>query len=107
MHANAVKGHLDLVVLASLRDEPGHGYAIIGRLRERTGGELVLLEGTLYPILHRLETAGLVASDWTTVRGRRRRVYRLTRRGGAALGERTAAWREAVRTVDLVLGGAA
>jgi PadR family transcriptional regulator PadR len=49
MDANAVKGHLDLVVLASLRDEPGHGYAIIARLRERTGGELVLLEGTLYP----------------------------------------------------------
>jgi PadR family transcriptional regulator PadR len=107
MDANAVKGHLDLVVLASLRDEPGHGYATIGRLRERTGGELVLLEGTLYPVLHRLEAAGLVASDWTTVRGRRRRVYRLTRRGAAALAERTAAWREAVRTVDFVLGGAA
>jgi PadR family transcriptional regulator, regulatory protein PadR len=78
----------------------------VKRLLARSDGEFELLEGTLYPALHRLEETGLVASRWTTENGRRRRIYRLTRKGRAALGERVAEWREFSRTVNLVLRGA-
>ena len=101
-----LKGQLELVVLASLRDEPRHGYAIIKELRDRSRGELHLLEGTLYPALHRLEDAALVKSRWADFGGRRRRVYELTQKGTKALAEQESEWRSYVRTLDAVLGGA-
>jgi PadR family transcriptional regulator, regulatory protein PadR len=105
MRTNLLKGHLDLVLLSCLREGPAHGYLIIKRLRERSGGEFDLLEGTLYPALHRLEQLGLVTSKWSTKGGRRRRVYELTSKGGRALGERAAEWRSFTQSVDTVLHG--
>lgn len=107
MKFDMLKGQLELVVLASLRDGPRHGYAIIKELRERSRGELDVLEGTLYPALHRLEEAGLVKSRWATAGGRRRRVYELTRKGTKALADQESEWRSFVRTLDDVLGGTA
>jgi PadR family transcriptional regulator, regulatory protein PadR len=106
MRTDLLKGHVDLVLLSCLREGPAHGYLIVKRLLLRSDGEFELLEGTLYPALHRLEESGLVASRWETENGRRRRVYRLTRKGRVALGERVAEWREFSRTVNLVLRGA-
>lgn len=106
MRTELLKGHVDLVLLSCLSEGPAHGYLIVKRLRDRSDGEFELLEGTLYPALHRLEERGLVASRWSTENGRRRRVYRLTRRGAAALGERVAEWRDFSHTVNLVLRGA-
>ncbi len=60
MRTDLLKGHLDLVLLSCLREGPAHGYLISQRLRERSGGVFELLEGTLYPALHRLEAAGAV-----------------------------------------------
>jgi len=60
VRAEALKGHLDALILAVLADEPLHGYAIIERLKQRSGGELSLPEGTVYPALHRLESGGLL-----------------------------------------------
>ena len=80
MRAETLKGHLDALVLAALR-EPAHGYAVIEALRGRSDGAFDLAEGTVYPVLHRLEAEGLLASEWSTAAGRRRRVYRLTRKG--------------------------
>lgn len=102
-----LKGQLELVVLACLRDGPRHGYAIIKELRERTDGELEILEGTLYPALHRLEQAGMIKSRWAAVAGRRRRVYELTRRGAKAFAKHESEWRRFVHTLDAILGGAA
>lgn len=76
-----VKGSLDLLLMGVLRRGPAHGYAIIARLRERSDGEFDLAEGTIYPALHRLERAGLVASSVEVAQGRRRRTYALTARG--------------------------
>src|SRR4051794_39703398 len=106
MKLDAMKGQLELVVLASLGRGPLHGYAIIKSVRERSEGELELLEGTLYPALHRLEQAALVKSSWSTEGGRRRRVYELTTRGRGALAEQDADWRRFVRTLDAVLASA-
>jgi transcriptional regulator len=97
-----LKGHVDLLLLATLRQGPLHGYAVVERLRDESQGAFDLAEGTVYPALYRLERAGLLASRWTTVEGRRRRVYRLTRRGRVKLARETTEWnafRQAVETV--------
>lgn len=92
MRPELLKGHLDAVLLAVVESGPQHGYAVIEALRSGSGGALELPTGTVYPALHRLERAGLVASDWQTVGGRRRRAYHLTAAGRAALHEQRATW---------------
>jgi PadR family transcriptional regulator PadR len=95
MEGEMLKGHLDLIVLAALAAGPAHGYAVIEEIKRKSGQAFDLPEGTIYPALHRLEQAGLLASRWVTAEsGRRRRVYALTRRGERALVERRAVWRE-------------
>ena len=103
MRAESLKGHLDGLILAVLADGPLHGYAIIDRLKQRSDGTFALPEGTVYPALHRLEAAGLLASEWSDGEGRRRRVYQLTRRGRRELGTRRTEWREFSRAVEAVL----
>ena len=75
MNAERLKGHLDMLLLSVLARGPGHGYEVISRLRESSEGAFELPEGTVYPALHRLDGAGLLASTWEVVNGRRRRVY--------------------------------
>jgi PadR family transcriptional regulator, regulatory protein PadR len=100
-----LRGHLDLLLLATLRDTgPAHGYAIIASLRERSLGTFDLPEGTVYPALHRLERDGLVDSDWDASAARRRRVYRLTAAGAAALAARRRDWRAFARGMQAILG---
>jgi DNA-binding PadR family transcriptional regulator len=101
--SSKVTGYLDPVVLAVVATGPLHGYAIIEELRTRSGGELDLPEGTVYPALHRLERRGLLKSAWSRGEGRRRRVYRLTTRGRRELEERAREWRTFARVVEGVL----
>jgi PadR family transcriptional regulator PadR len=103
MKAETLKGHLDGLVLATLQDGPLHGYAVIEELRGRSDGAFDLAEGTVYPVLHRLEAEGLLTSAWSSPAGRRRRVYRLTRRGRAALTRRREEWRRFAGAVEAVL----
>ena len=103
MRGDVLKNHLELLVLTALKDGAGHGYAIIGAIRERSGGEFELLEGSLYPALHRLERDGLVTSSWSEVSGRKRRVYKLSRQGRAVLQEQERDWRRFERAMNLVL----
>ena len=104
MNSEKLRGHLDLLLLAAVAATPAHGYAIISTLRERSDGAFDLPEGTVYPALHRLEEQGLVASAWAAVAGRRRRVYRLTGGGAAALADHRREWRRFATGVDAVLG---
>jgi PadR family transcriptional regulator len=101
--AEDLKGHLDSLILAVLASSPAHGYAVVEELKRRSGGAFALPEGTVYPALHRLERAGLLESRWSAGEGRRRRVYRLTRRGRRRLETRRGEWREFARAVDAVL----
>jgi transcriptional regulator len=103
MRGQALKGHLDLLLLAVLSDGAKHGYSIIEELKTRSDDQFDLPEGTVYPALHRLEKAGLLESDWTEVNGRRRRTYRLTNRGRAALGEQREVWQEFSDAITSVL----
>ena len=102
MQPEELKGHLDALILAVLSAGPLHGYAVIEALKHRSGGRLALPEGTVYPALHRLERAGLLASEWSET-GRRRRVYRLTSRGERELGVRRERWRDFATTIEAVL----
>jgi DNA-binding PadR family transcriptional regulator len=61
-----------------VRDRPKHGYQVALDVSERSGGLFTFQHGTLYPILHRLEKAGLLSGAWSDGTGRRRKVYRLT-----------------------------
>src|SRR5437762_13105210 len=94
MEGEMLKGHLDMIVLAALSASgSAHGYAVIEEIKRRSGGAFDLPEGTVYPVLHRLEEGGLLSSRWTTAEsGRRRRVYATTRRGERALAEQRALW---------------
>jgi DNA-binding PadR family transcriptional regulator len=96
-------GQVDLLLLAALATGPAHGYALISTLKERSDGAFDLPEGTVYPALHRLEGAGMVASSRQVVNGRQRRVYALTRRGRAALRRRQDDWEQSVGHIRAVL----
>ncbi len=103
MRAEALKGHLDGLLLAVLAEGPRHGYAVMEVLRAGSGGMFDLPTGTVYPALHRLERAGLVKGSWSEAAGRRRRVYELTAAGVKALAEQRARWREFSKAVSAVL----
>ncbi len=103
MRGETLKGHVDLLLLAAVRARPAHGYAIIENLRLRSGGSLDLPEGTVYPVLHRLERAGFLRSRWSEASGRRRRTYEVTEEGLSELRARERDWREFSRAVEGVL----
>ena len=103
MNGEWLKGHLDLLLLAVLQARPAHGYAIIEAMRQRSGGTFDLPEGTVYPALHRLERAGLLASRWSSETGRRRRVYELTDQGRAVLQDYQEDWRRFAQGVEALL----
>jgi transcriptional regulator len=103
LRSEVLKGHVDLLLLATLRQGPLHGYAVVERLRDESEGAFDLAEGTVYPALYRLERAGLLASRWTSPEGRRRRVYRLTRRGRAELDRERKEWKSFANAVESVL----
>jgi PadR family transcriptional regulator PadR len=104
MRAEALKGHLDGLLLAALESGPMHGYAVKEALRDATEGRIDLPTGTVYPALHRLERAGLIAGSWSVVGGRRRRSYELTSAGHAALGGERTNWQEFATAVTAALG---
>jgi PadR family transcriptional regulator PadR len=106
MTPDALRGHLDSLILAVLEHEPRHGYAIIEALQVRSGGELDLPTGTVYPALRRLEAAGHLKSAWATAGGRKRRTYTLSASGRRALAKQRAEWRAFSAVVDGVLGEA-
>ena len=107
MRGETVKGHLDLLVLSALAQGPAHGYLVIERLRAQSGGAFAFPEGTIYPALHRLERAGLLASRWSEQSGRRRRVYSLSQAGRSERDRRAAEWERFAEAVRLVVAGAA
>ncbi|MEV4020130.1 helix-turn-helix transcriptional regulator [Nonomuraea angiospora] len=103
MNPDALRGHMDALLLSVLEREPLHGYAIIEALLERSGGALNVPTGTVYPALRRLERIGYLASEWATVGGRKRRTYRLTDSGRKQLEGERSAWQEFATVIGSVL----
>lgn len=103
MNPDALRGHMDGLILSVLEHEPLHGYAIIEALQQRSAGALSVPTGTVYPALRRLERTGLLISEWATVGGRKRRTYRLTPTGFKQLQGERSAWREFSDVIGSVL----
>jgi transcriptional regulator len=103
MRTDAVRGHLDGLLLAVLETGPLHGYAIITAVQDRSGGALELRKGTIYPALNRLERVGLLRSDWRSEGERRRRCYELTDAGRRSLATERTAWKEFTTAIGSVL----
>lgn len=97
------KGSAEFLVLALLDGPPRHGYEIAQLITARSAGRLQFHAATLYPLLYKLEKAGLVDGRWIEKAGqRRRRFYRLTAAGRSALGARRKLWREFFDALDRV-----
>lgn len=88
------KGVLDMLVLKLLEENEKYGYQIIQELKEKSNDRFLLKEGTLYPILYRLEDDHYVESRWSEVQGKKvpRKYYILTEEGRTALREIKALW---------------
>jgi DNA-binding PadR family transcriptional regulator len=104
MIGEALKGHLDLLLLAILAEGPAHGYAVIEALRSRSGGTFDLPEGTIYPALHRLESQDLLRSSWSEDSARRKRIYQLTPKGQQVLAKRQEEWKKFSKAMDATVG---
>jgi transcriptional regulator len=104
MLGEALKGHLDLLLLAILAEGPAHGYGVIEALRNRSGGTFDLPEGTIYPALHRLERQGLLRSRWAEDSARRKRIYQLTTKGQQELAQRQEEWKKFSKAINATVG---
>ena len=90
------------LVLAILAEEDSYGYAILKRVRELSRGRMEWTDGMLYPVLHRLQRLGYIDARWeSSESGRRRKYYRITRRGRTQLAEEREQW----QAVDDTLRG--
>ena len=96
------KGVLELLVLDTICRGPTYGYALLTALKENTNGFFALKEGTLYPILYRLEDDGLITSSWSAAEGRTapKKIYTATSLGHTARMERNKIWGIFTETVD-------
>ena len=100
-----LKGTLDLLILEVLRGGDRHGYGIAQALQERSGEEILVEEGTLYPALHRLERHGWLKASWgASENGRRARFYALTAAGRRERQRRARSWSRFCGAVERVLG---
>lgn len=94
------KGMLEYCVLLLLRKEPSYANDIINRLKSV---EMIVVEGTLYPLLTRLKKDGMLSYEWReSTQGPPRKYYALTEQGELALAELDGAWNELARTVGLL-----
>jgi transcriptional regulator len=91
--AAARKGSAELLILATLEDQPLHGYDIAREIARRSDGLLTFHVASLYPLLYRLEDRGWIAGRWVEKAGqRRRRCYRLTPEGRRVLAAQRSRW---------------
>lgn len=102
------KGVLEMLVLELICSQSTYGYELLSRLKDHSGGRFVLKEGTLYPILYRLEDDGLIAAKWSQGEGRvaPKKIYEATQKGREENIRRQQVWREFEATVNgFLLGG--
>jgi PadR family transcriptional regulator PadR len=102
--ADLLPGTLDLLILKALSLGPRHGYGVLLRIQQITGGALIVEQGALYPALYRLEHRGLLASAWgVSENNRRARFYRLTPAGRTHLRAETRSWERIVAAMTAAL----
>lgn len=101
-----LQGALSLLILKTLAVAPNHGWGIQQRIRQVSRDTLSVSQGSLYPALHRLEAAGLIASEMTiSDNNRKARVYRLTAAGRKRLQAETEDWRQFSLAIQRLVEG--
>src|SRR4249920_2706207 len=91
--AGLLPGTLDLLILKAVSLGKLHGYGVLLRIEQISGGALLVQQGALYPALYRLEHQGLIDSDWgTSENNRKAKYYRLTALGRRRLSDETVSW---------------
>lgn len=101
------KGVLDMIVLELLKSEAKYGYQIIQEMKEQSGDIFSLKDGTLYPILYRLEDDKLVVSKWSEAEGKQvpRKYYEITEAGRQTLCEIEAIWKRISSGIKRIMEG--
>ena len=95
---------IEPLLLYLISHQPLYGYQIMKEIEVRSQGYFKFKEGTLYPVLHRLERSGLVRGQWQILpSGRQRKYYHITEKGRASLAERATRWREFLTALDLIV----
>lgn len=95
----------ELLILRLLSRQPLHGYALVAQIRMATGEALQFGEGSIYPVLHRLEAEGKLTAQEHEVSGRSRLVYHVTTAGHAQLQASLESWHRVVSAVQIALQG--
>jgi transcriptional regulator len=102
--ADILPGTLDLLILKAVSLGPLHGYGVLLRIEEISGGALQIEQGALYPALYRLQHQGLIAGEWgTSDNNRRAKYYQLTAAGRKRLRQQTAGWERLVAAMTAAL----
>ena len=102
--AALLPGTLDLLILKAVSLGRLHGYGVLLRIEQISGGALQIQQGALYPALYRLERQGLIDSEWgTSDNNRRAKFYKLTATGRSRLGDETASWNRLADAIALSL----
>ena len=102
--AELLPGTLDLLILKAVSLDRQHGYGVLLRIEQITGGALTVEQNALYPALHRLEHQGLLTSEWgISENNRRARYYRLTAAGRRRLGEAVDSWNRLVDAMSAAI----
>lgn len=101
------KGVLEMLVLKLICAQPTYGYELLSRLKQHSDGRFALKEGTLYPILYRLEDDGMILAKWSQGEGRTapKKIYEATEIGRTENIRRQLVWREFEETVNGFLEG--
>jgi PadR family transcriptional regulator PadR len=98
------RGTLEMILLRLISERQMYGYELASTLEKRGGSQFRIKEGTLYPILYRLENAGFIESRWETLeRGVPRKYYQLTKTGTKYLEVRLAEWKEFTTAVSKLM----
>ena len=99
-----MRGSLDLMILSVLAEQPLYGYLVQKRVREASANMVRIQAGTLYPLLHKLESAGAIHSYWDSSTGRDRKWYEITDKGKRLLQHQAAEWHQYVECLRRLLG---
>ena len=98
--AELLPGNLDLVILKAISLGDVHGYGVLLRIEQISGGAILVQQGALYPALYRLEHNGLSAGRWaTSANNRRARYYRLTALGRRQFAQEQSSWQNLVDAI--------
>jgi transcriptional regulator len=106
--AELLRGTLDLLILKAVSLGPIHGYGVLLRIEQISGGGFAIEQGSLYPALYKLEFTGMLDAEWgTSESNRRAKYYKLTGAGQRLLREETAGWRRVVAAMTAALSARA